>query len=65
MLQEGRYWVIPNESHSDIEQVYVVLKKGKGKESIRRFLDFIRGEKGGKILSRYGFVIPCTGDNRT
>jgi molybdate transport system substrate-binding protein len=65
MLQEGRYWAIPDKSHSDIEQVYVVLKKGKGKESIRRFLDFIRGEKGGKILSRYGFVIPGTGESRS
>lgn len=65
MLHEGRFWAIPDKSHSDIEQVYVVLKKGKGKESIRRFLDFIRGENGGKILSRYGFVIPGTGESRS
>jgi molybdate transport system substrate-binding protein len=65
MLHEGRYWVIPDESHSDIEQIYVVLKKGKGKKSIKKFLDFIHGEKGGKILSRYGFVIPCIGENRS
>jgi molybdate transport system substrate-binding protein len=65
MLHEGRYWVIPNESHSDIEQIYVVLKKGKEKKSVRKFLDFIHGEKGGKILSGYGFVIPGTGDNRS
>ncbi len=63
MLHEGRYWIIPDESHSDIEQVYVVLKKGKGKKSIRKFLDFIHGERGGNILSRYGFVIPDTGEN--
>ena len=65
MLHEGRYWIIPDESHSDIEQIYVVLKKGKGKKNIRKFLDFIHGEKGGKILSRYGFVITGTGDNRS
>jgi len=63
MLHEGRYWIIPDESHSDIEQVYVVLKKGKGKKSIRKFLDFIHGEKGSNILSRYGFVIPGTGES--
>ncbi|MGR3292562.1 MAG: molybdate ABC transporter substrate-binding protein [Candidatus Scalindua sp.] len=63
MLHEGRYWVIPDESHSDIEQIYVVLKKGQEKKSVRKFLDFIHGEKGGKILSGYGFVIPGTGDN--
>jgi len=61
----GRYWVIPDESHSDIEQIYVILKNGKEKKSVRKFLDFIHGEKGGKILSRYGFVIPGTGDNRS
>jgi molybdate transport system substrate-binding protein len=65
MLHEGRFWVIPDESHSDIEQIYVVLKKGKGKKSIRKFLDFIHGEKGGNILSRYGFVIFGDGDNRS
>ena len=65
MLHEGRYWVIPDESHGDIEQVYVVLKKGKGKEGVRKFLDFIQGERGGEILSQYGFVIPGTGDNRS
>jgi len=65
MLDEGRYWIIPDESHSDIEQIYVVLKKGKRKKSVRKFLDFIHGEKGGKILSRYGFVIPGAGDNRS
>ena len=65
MLHEGRYWVIPDESHSDIEQIYVVLKKGKGSKSVRNFLDFIRGEKGGNILSRYGFIIPGTGENRS
>jgi len=65
MLDEGRYWVIPEESHSDIEQIYVVLKKGKGKKCIQEFLDFIHGEGGGNILSRYGFVIPGNGDNRS
>ena len=63
MLHEGRYWVIPDESHSDIEQIYVVLKNRKGNKSIRRFLDFIHGEKGSEILYRYGFIIPGTGDN--
>jgi len=65
MLDEGSYWVIPDKSHGDIEQIYVVLKRGEGKKSIRKFLDFIQGEKGGEILSRYGFVIPGNGDNRS
>ena len=65
MLDEGRYWIIPDESHSDIEQIYVVLKKGEGSKCIQKFLDFIQGERGGSILFRYGFVIPGNGDNRS
>jgi molybdate transport system substrate-binding protein len=63
MLHEGRYWVIPVESYSDIEQVYAVLQKGKGGKSIRKFLNFLEGEDGIKILSKYGFVIPDSGEN--
>ncbi len=65
MLQGGRYWIIPDESHNAIEQVYVVLQKGKGKDSIGEFLGFLHGENGSRILSRYGFVIPGTGENKS
>ncbi len=65
MLHEGSYWTIPVESYNDIEQVYAVLQKGKGKENIRKFLDFLEGDKGRRILTRYGFVIPGTGENRS
>ncbi len=65
MLHEGRYWVIPVESYSNIEQVYAVLQKGKGKKSIKEFLNFLEGDQGKKILTRYGFVIPGTGVNKS
>lgn len=65
MVNNGKYWDIPDESHSGIEQVYVVLQKGNGKKSIRKFLDYLHGENGSKILSRYGFVIPGTGENKS
>ncbi len=64
MLNEGRYWVIPVESYSDIDQVYAVLQKGKEKKSIKNFLEFLQGEEGREILSRYGFVIPGDGENK-
>ncbi len=63
MLHEGRYWTIPVESYNDIEQVYAVLQRGKGVSSIRKLLDFLHGEDGRKILSRYGFAFPGTGEN--
>ncbi len=63
MLNDGKYWSIPDGSHGDIEQVYVVLRNGKGGKSIRKFLDFLHGEKGTKVLSRYGFVISGIGEN--
>lgn len=60
MEDEGRYWVIPTESYSRLEQAYIVLQRGKGKSSIKTFLEFVQGEKGKKILSHYGFVLPHT-----
>lgn len=58
MADSGSYWIIPTESYSRLEQVYTVLKRGKDKSSVKTFLEFVQGEKGKKILSDYGFVLP-------
>lgn len=59
MEHEGSYWVIPTESYSRLEQAYIVLQRGKDKSSVRTFLEFVQGEDGKKILSNFGFVLPC------
>ena len=55
-VHEGRYWIIPAESYNDIEQVYVVLQKGK--MGINKFLDFLREQREEKYLLNMVFVIP-------
>ncbi|MDO8745033.1 MAG: molybdate ABC transporter substrate-binding protein [Candidatus Brocadiaceae bacterium] len=58
MAESGSYWVIPTESYSRLEQVYTVLQRGKGKSSVKTFLEFVQGKKGEKILSDFGFILP-------
>ncbi len=59
MENEGDYWIIPAVSYSRLEQAYIVLQRGKDKSSVKSFLEFVQGKNGKKILSRYGFVLPC------
>ena len=56
MVKDGSYWIIPTESYSRLEQGYAVLQRGKGKSSIKAFLEFVQGKKGKKILSDFGFT---------
>lgn len=58
MVNDGIYWIIPDESYSKLEQVYTVLQRGKDKSGVKTFLKFVQGEKGRKILSAYGFILP-------
>lgn len=58
MVNDGVYWIIPDESYNKLEQVCSVLQRGKDKSDVKIFLKFVQGEKGRKILSDYGFVLP-------
>ncbi|MFO0792765.1 MAG: molybdate ABC transporter substrate-binding protein [Candidatus Brocadiaceae bacterium] len=58
MANEGKYWILPDESFNKLEQVYTILQRGKDKPGVKAFLDFVRGKQGRKILSRYGFILP-------
>ena len=58
MADEGKYWILPDESYNKLEQAYVVLQRGKDKSGVNAFLDFVRGKQGRKILSHYGYVLP-------
>ncbi len=58
MAHSGSYWIIPTESYSRLEQGYAVLQRGKGKSSVKTFLEFVQGKKGDKILSDFGFILP-------
>src|SRR3972149_8291604 len=58
MAESGSYWVIPTESYSRLEQGYAVLQRGKGKSSVKTFLEFVQGKNGKKTLSDFGFILP-------
>ncbi|MEK6623120.1 MAG: molybdate ABC transporter substrate-binding protein [Planctomycetota bacterium] len=58
MAKDGTYWIIPETSHSKLEQAYTVLQRGKDKSGVKSFLEFVQSEKGKKILSDFGFIVP-------
>lgn len=58
MANEGKYWILPDESFNKLEQVYTILQRGKDKPGVKAFLDFVRGKQGRKILSHYGYILP-------
>lgn len=58
MVNDGAYWVIPAESYARLDQVCVILQRGKGRQGVEKFYTFVQGKKGKRILSRYGFILP-------
>lgn len=53
--ERGKYYVVPQESHSPIEQGCVILKHGKGNAAAKQFYDYISSEKAIQILTYYGY----------
>ena len=51
----GMYYVIPEESHPPLEQGYVILEKGKNKQAVVQFYNFIASVEAIQILKRFGF----------
>src|SRR6187431_897503 len=56
--EHGKYYVIPQESHSLLEQGCVILKHGKGNAAAKQFYDYISSEKALQILNYYGYSTP-------
>ncbi len=54
MQAKGRYWEIPLDSYSPIEQGYGILRNGNNHEAARLFADFFSGSEGMRILKLYG-----------
>lgn len=53
--ERGKYYVIPQENHSPLEQGCVVLKHAKGNATALRFYDYISSDKALAILKYYGY----------
>lgn len=58
LAKEGNFYLLPADSHNEILQGYVLLKRAKGNDSARRFEAFLGSLEARKIFKRYGFVLP-------
>ena len=55
---KGKYWTIPADQHSIIEQGGVVTRKGMSNPMAERYLSFL-GTPGARVIfDRYGFILP-------
>jgi len=55
--ERGKYYLIPQENHSPLEQGAVILKHGKGNATALRFYDYISSNKAKAILKHYGYSL--------
>lgn len=53
-----KYSEIPADSHPEILQGGAIVAKAQDKQAAQLFVDFVQGEKGRAIMSRFGFVAP-------
>lgn len=58
MKTAGAYWEIPASAHPPIEQGAVILQRSKHQDAAKQFLDFVKGQTGQEVMTRYGFTVP-------
>jgi molybdate transport system substrate-binding protein len=61
LKDKGRYFQIPENLYSPIQQGAVVVRASKNLQSAQAFLDYIKTPPETAILDRYGFVLPGNG----
>lgn len=55
---KGKFWIIPAEDYSPLDQGVVLLAKSQRKREARQFLEFVRSKGVAEILKKYGFTLP-------
>ena len=58
MQGKGRYWVVPAESHPQLDQGVVLISHSLHQKDAAAFLDFVKTEEVAAVLQRYGFSLP-------
>lgn len=56
--EKGKYFLIPMESHQPLTQGAVITQRGKHNKLAVAFMDFIKSDAAGSVLSRHGFTRP-------
>jgi molybdate transport system substrate-binding protein len=51
----GKYYIIPEDSHSPLQQAYVTLKHAQGNTTATKFYNFVSSATAITILKKYGF----------
>jgi molybdate transport system substrate-binding protein len=55
---QGRFWKIPPDRYSRMEQGGVMLRWARDASATRLFREFVQGSQGRAIMARYGFGLP-------
>ncbi|HEY4312379.1 MAG TPA: molybdate ABC transporter substrate-binding protein [Pirellulales bacterium] len=58
MKARGRYWSVPTDAYSRLEQGGVIMNDAKDAAAAGEFRGFMTGEEGKTILREYGFALP-------
>lgn len=53
--ENGKFYVIPSESHKPLEQGCIILKHARGNSSALKFYSFVSSSSATKILKHYGY----------
>jgi len=61
LQDKGRYFLIPENLYSPVQQGAVVIGASKNQQKAQAFLDYIKTPTEKAILERYGFVLPGQG----
>ncbi len=58
LQKQGSYFLIPADSHTPLEQAYVVLKPGSQNPAAQAFASFVSSASAQAVLKEYGFSLP-------
>ncbi len=58
LSQKGRFWQIPAEAHSPVDQAAVIPIHSRNPDAASRLREFVIGPEGRSILARFGYFHP-------
>jgi molybdate transport system substrate-binding protein len=61
LREKGRYWKIPEDLYTPIQQGAVAVRGSQNPQGARAFLDYTKSPATAALLERYGFVLPGKG----
>ncbi|WP_277052208.1 molybdate ABC transporter substrate-binding protein [Zestomonas thermotolerans] len=54
-LGSGSAWIVPAGLHEPIRQDALILSKGRDNPAARAFLDYLKGERAGRLIESFGY----------